>query len=111
MTVLLGMGHSIDGPRIVTIVSALGMIAVGIMLPISGPDPHARSKSLNNPRYRYRVEKFMGILFMLAGTVVFVAGLGMASSKWLAVLQIGSVGVAATSGALCAYLLAKWNSA
>jgi hypothetical protein len=53
----------------------------------------------------------MGILFMLAGTVVFVAGLGAASRKWLAVLQIGSVVVAATSGALYAYVLAKWKSA
>jgi hypothetical protein len=52
----------------------------------------------------------MGILFMLAGTVVFVAGLGAASSKWLAV-QIGSVVVAATSGTLYAYVLAKWKSA
>src|SRR5262249_2189738 len=111
MTVLVGMGYSIDVPRIVTIVSALGMIAVGNMLPKSGPDAHSQSKSSNIPRYRYRVEKFVGILFMLAGGVVFVAGLGAASSKWLAVLQIGSVVMVVTSGALYAYLLAKWNSA
>jgi hypothetical protein len=74
------------------------MIAVGNMLPKSGPDTH--SKSSNIPRYRYRVGKFKGILFMLAGGVVFVAGLGATSSRWLSVLQIGSVVIVATSGAL-----------
>jgi hypothetical protein len=48
---------------------------------------------------------------MLAGAVIFVAGLSATSSKWLTVLQIGSVVIIATSGALYAYLLAKWNSA
>jgi len=53
----------------------------------------------------------MGIPSMLAGGVVFVAGLGATSSRWLSVLQIGSVVIVATSGALYAYLLAKCNSA
>ena len=53
----------------------------------------------------------MGILSMLAGGVVFVAGLGATSSRWLSVLQIGSVVIVDTSGARYSYLLAKWNSA
>jgi hypothetical protein len=81
------------------------------MFPKSGPNTHLQSKCSNIPRYRYRVEKFIGILFMLAGGVVFVVGLAAASSKWLAVLQIGSVVIVATSGVLYAYLLAKRNSA
>jgi len=98
-----------SGPIASLAYPALGMIAVGNMLPKSGPDIH--SKPSNIPRYRHRVGKFMGIPSMLAGGVVFVAGLGATSSRWLSVLQIGSVVIVATSGALYAYLLAKCNSA
>lgn len=106
MTVLIGMGHSIDVPRMVTIVSALGLIAIGNMLPKSGP----RTRSLNDPRHRYQVLKVTGILMILAGFVVFVTALTAGSSRWLFVMQMGCVAAAVTSGALYAYRVGNSNS-
>jgi uncharacterized membrane protein len=106
-TVLIGMGYSIDVPRIVAIVQGLGLIVTGNMLPKSS----SRSLSIpsNDARHRYRVLKVTGILMMLAGGVLFVAVLAGVSSKQLFALNIGGVVVVTTSGLLCAYLAPKFN--
>jgi uncharacterized membrane protein len=109
--VLIGMGHSIDVPRIVAIVQGLGLIVVGNMLPKSAPHTLSGARPMPDGRYQYRVHRAMGILFMLAGVVLFLAAITSTSPKWLFALNIGGVVVATTSGALYAYLLAKSNGA
>jgi len=106
-TVLIGMGHSIDVPRIVAIVQGLGLIVIGNMLPKTGP----QTRTLQDARHQYHVSKVMGILFILAGVVLFIAAMIAASPKWLFALNIGGVAVATTSGAIYAYLLTKFDSA
>jgi len=106
-TVLIGMGHSIDVPRFVAIVQGLGLIVIGNMLPKTGP----QTRTLQDARHQYHVSKVMGILFILAGVVLFIAAMIAASPKWLFALNIGGVAVATTSGAIYAYLLTKFDSA
>jgi uncharacterized membrane protein len=110
-TVLIGMGHSIDVPRIVAIVQGLGLIVIGNMLPKSASHTLPGTRPMPDGRDRYRVLRVMGILFMLAGVVLFLAAITSTSPKWLFALNIGGVVVATTSGALYAYLLAKSDSA
>jgi len=105
--ILIGMGHSIDVPRIVAIVQGLGLIVIGNMLPKSGPHTLPGARPMPDGRDRYRVLRVMGILFMLAGVVLFLAAITSTSPKWLFALNIGGVAVATTSAALYAYLLAK----
>jgi len=102
MMVLIGMGHSIDVPRIISIVSALGLIAIGNILPKSSPRTVSWPRSLNEPGRQYRLQKITGISMMLGGVVLLVAALTFESSKWLATLQIGCYLVPAVSGALYA---------
>ena len=104
MTVLVGMGHSVDVPRVTTIVSSLGLIALGNMLPKSRARTHAWPKSLNDPRRRYHVVKVTGVLMMLGGAVLFVAALTAASSQWLLALQLGCAVIPAILGVLYALL-------
>jgi uncharacterized membrane protein len=111
-TILIGIGHSIDVPRIVAIVQGLGLIVIGNMLPKSGPLTLSGARPTSDGRDRYRVNRTMGLLFMLACVVLFLAAITSTSPKWLFALNIGGVVVvAATSGALYAYLLAKSDSA
>jgi uncharacterized membrane protein len=110
-TILIGMGHSIDVPRIVAIVQGLGLIVTGNMLPKTAPHALSGARPTSDGRDRYRVLRAMGILFMLAGVVLFLAAITSTSPKWLFALNIGGVVVAATSGALYAYLLAKLDNA
>ena len=110
-TVLIGLGHSIDVPRIVAILQGLGLIAVGNMLPKQGTGSHAATRKRNEARHQYRVSKVMGILFMVAGAALFVAAMTAASPKWLFALNLGGVVVAATSGVLYACLLSKLDQA
>ena len=109
MTVLVGMGHSVDVPRVTTIVSSLGLIALGNMLPKSRAKTHEWPESLNDPALRYRVVKVTGILMMSAGAVLFVAALTAASSRWLLALQIGCAVIPVVLGMLYA-LLARSRS-
>jgi uncharacterized membrane protein len=110
-TVLIGLGHSIDVPRIVAISQGLGLIAVGNMLPKQGTGSHAAVRKRNEVRHQYRVSKVMGILFMVVGAALFIAAMTAASPKWLFALNIGGVAVAATSGTLYALLPSKSNEA
>ena len=109
-TILIGMGHSIDVPRVVAIVQGLGLVVIGNMLPKRGPNT-VSGTTKNEAQHRYRVQKVMGILFILAGVVLLLAAMIAASPKWLFVLNIGGVAVAATSGTLYAFLPSKSNEA
>src|SRR5215831_6123282 len=71
-TVLIGLGHPIDVPRIVAILQGLGLIAIGNMLPKQGAGSIGKR---NEARHQYRVSKLMGILFIVAGGALFVAGM------------------------------------
>jgi uncharacterized membrane protein len=106
-TVLIGLGHPIDVPRIVAILQGLGLIAIGNMLPKQGAGSHTAIGRRNEGRRQYRVSKLMGILFIVAGVALFVVAMTAASPKWLFALNLGGVVVAATSGLLYACLLAK----
>ena len=106
-TVLIGLGHPIDVPRIVAILQGLGLIAIGNMLPKQGAGSQTAIGRRNEGRRQYRVSKLMGILFIVAGVALFVVAMTAASPKWLFALNLGGVVVAATSGLLYACLLAK----
>jgi uncharacterized membrane protein len=103
--ILIGMGHSIDMPRVVAIVQGLGLIAIGNTLPKTGQNTSSRINKPYDARHQYRVLKLMGLLFIAAGVVLFVAAMIAASPIWLFALDIGGVAVAAGSGVLYATYL------
>jgi uncharacterized membrane protein len=108
-TVLIGMGHSIDVPRVIAIVQGLGLIVIGNMLPKTGQHTASGVQKPYNARHQYRVLKTMGVLFILAGAVLFVAAMTAASPRWLFILNMGGVAIATTSGVLYGLLLAKFS--
>ena len=108
-TVLIGMGHSIDVPRVIAIVQGLGLIVIGNMLPKTGQHTASGVQKPYNGRHQYRVLKTMGVLFILAGAVLFVAAMTAASPRWLFILNMGGVAIATTSGVLYGLLLAKFS--
>src|SRR6202011_5208762 len=58
--ILIGMGHSIDMPRVVAIVQGLGLIAIGNILPKTGQNTSSRINKPYDARHQYRVLKLMG---------------------------------------------------
>ena len=112
-TILIGLGHSIDVPRVIAVVQGLGLIAIGNIVPKSGQNTSSRIKQPYDARHQYRVLKVMGLLFTATGVVLFVAAMIAASPTWLFSLNIGGVAVATSSAALYAIYLRSlaWHRA
>jgi len=112
-TILIGLGHSIDVPRVIAVVQGLGLIAIGNIVPKSGQNTSSRIKQPYDARHQYRVLKVMGLLFIATGVVLFVAAMIAASPTWLFSLNIGGVAVATSSAALYAIYLRSlaWHRA
>lgn len=112
-TILIGLGHSIDVPRVIAVVQGLGLIAIGNIVPKSGQNTSSRIKQPYDARHQYRVLKVMGLLFIATGVVLFVAAMIAASPTWLFSLNIGGVAVATSSAALYAIHLRSlaWHRA
>jgi uncharacterized membrane protein len=104
-TTLIGMGHSIDVPRIVALVQGLGLIAVSNILPKTGQSTSVRSEKPYDGRHQYRVQTVMGLLFIAAGAVLFFAAMISVSPIWLFTLDTGGVAVATSAGVLYAIYL------
>ena len=112
-TILIGLGHSIDVPRVIAVVQGLGLIAIGNIVPKSGQNTSSRIKQPYDARHQYRVLKVMGLLFIATGVDLFVAAIIAASPTWLFSLNIGGVAVATSSAALYAIYLRSlaWHRA
>ena len=112
-TILIGLGHSIDVPRVIAVVQGLSLIAIGNIVPKSGQNTSSRIKQPYDARHQYRVLKVMGLLFIATGVVLFVAAIIAASPTWLFSLNIGGVAVATSSAALYAIHLRSlaWHRA
>ena len=112
-TILIGLGHSIDVPRVIAVVQGLSLITIGNIVPKSGQNTSSRIKQPYDARHQYRVLKVMGLLFIATGVVLFVAAMIAASPTWLFSLNIGGVAVATSSAALYAIYLRSlaWHTA
>jgi uncharacterized membrane protein len=103
-TVLMGIGHSIDVPRVVAFVQGLGLIVIGNILPKTGPRTHTGVGKPDEDRNQFRVRKAMGILFIVTGVALLVAATMAAPSIWLFALNIGGVVITVSVGAAYACL-------